>query len=986
MWTNNSFARQARRAGKPNREDSVSPAATTSLLTPELLSKLAALTTDEDRRAFLKEKRLLLQADVIAELNAATLQEFRINTVTALSLADAAILVANTVCRLELVAQSKRIKGNVLSERGEYQSAVAVYDEAEQLFEQAKDREGVGRTVTAAIHPHMMIGDYDRAFALAQKAQEIFFELGDARRLARLENNIGNIYHRQDRFQEALDHYEHAYQQLLPYRDSEELSISLNNMSMCLISLNDFAKAMSSYERAKYLLQDRDIPLIHLTTDYNIAYLYYLRGDYRRAIEGLKSARLAGDKLGDKYLVALCYLDLSDIYVELNLSSEVHEIAQHGYQLFRELNIGYEAAKTLVNQAIAFGQEGKTRKSLELFGEAKRLFAKEKNEVWQWLIDLYQAIVLFSAGRYYEARRFASDAADYFDATFLQNKAAICHLLLAQVAIHTDDLAVARTECLRGLEIVKKLDAPILHYQAHFLLGKIEQAAGSYASAYLRYQQARFDLESLRSNLYRDELKISFMKNKSELYERLVELCTNPDFPEGSDEEAFKYMELAKSRNLSELMFHKSHNNLVPKLGQSELVHKIRELREELNWYQHRIELEQLRPEKNTAETIATLRANAQDREKTLLRILEDLPDTSLEASTLSATMYASIDKIRSVLPADATLVEYYFAGERIVAAVLTANSLDVVQVTTLSRVSESLRFFRFQLGRTQLSPQVGGAPQEMYDSTVGHLAELHKELIDPIKRYLHTRHLVVVPHGKLHYLPFSALYDGHKFLIDSYDISYAPSAAVFALCYRPRDNSGAPDTTGEDSVVFGVPDEKAPFIAEEAEAVHRILPNSELYLGSQATHERLAQKGARSRVVHLATHGRFRPDNPMFSGIGLGDGYLYLYELYQMRLNAELLTLSGCATGLNVVSAGDELLGLIRGALYAGARSLLLSLWDVHDVSTQKFMTAFYRRFQHGENKATAAAEAAKEIRAEFPHPYHWAPFALIGNISPRQ
>ena len=104
---------------------------------------------------------------------------------------------------------------------------------------------------------------------------------------------------------------------------------------------------------------------------------------------------------------------------------------------------------------------------------------------------------------------------------------------------------------MAGLEIVKKLDSPILQYQGRFLLGCIDQAAGSYASAYLQYQQARHSLEGLRSNLYRDELKISFMKNKSELYERMVELCIDPDFNEGTDEEAFKYMELAKSRNLS---------------------------------------------------------------------------------------------------------------------------------------------------------------------------------------------------------------------------------------------------------------------------------------------------------------------------------------------------------------------------------------------------------------------------------------------------
>lgn len=949
--------------------------ATSTPLTSEDLARISALTTPDDRRKFLADHKSLVSADVVAELNAATMKEFRVNTATALVLADTAIQIANILCRLELLAQSKRIKAHVLSERGEYVTAIALYNEAETLFHQAKDPEGVGRTVTAAIHPHIMVGDYDGAFALATKAQDIFSEMGDKRRLARLENNIGNIFHRQDRFEEALKHYEYAYEQLLPYADAEELTISLNNMSMCLISLNDFAKALASYERAKYLLLDHDIPLIHLTTDYNIAYLYYLRGDYRRAIEGLKSARVVGDKIGDKYLVALCYLDLSDIYVELNLSSEVHDIAHHGYQLFRELEIGYEAAKTLVNQAIAFGQEGKTAKALETFGEAKRLFLKEKNEVWQWLIDLYQAIVLFSAGRYYEARHFASGAANYFNNTLLRNKAAICHFLLAQIAIHTGDLTTARGECLTGLDIVKKLDSPILQYQGHFLLGRIDQAAGSHASAYLQYQQARHSLENLRSNLYRDELKISFMKNKSELYESMVELSLDPDFDEGTDEEAFKYIELAKSRNLSELMFQRGHNAPAPKHGQSELVHKIRELREELNWYQHRIELEQMRSAQNSAETVATLREKATEKEKTLLAILQDLPQGSPEASAIAPAECATIASLQSVLPGDTTLLEYYFAGDYIVAAVVTQQSFHIAHVTTLSRVSESLRFFRFQLGRIHLQAHLGhGTAKEMYDSTVGHLAELHKELIDPVSQYIHTRNLVVVPHGNLHYLPFHALHTGDEFLIDLHDISYAPSATVFALCHRPG------EATAAGSAIFGVPDEKAPLIQDEVNAVHRMIPDSELYLGSDATHEKLIEKGIDSRVIHVATHGTFRPDNPMFSGIALGDGYLHLYELYQMRLNAELLAFSGCATGLNVVSAGDELLGLVRGALYAGARSLLLTLWDVNDASTQKFMTEFYRRFQTGENKATAAAEAAKEIRKEYPHPYYWAPFTIVG------
>jgi CHAT domain-containing protein len=950
------------------------PAATQ--ISPSVLSALSLLDNDTRRGAFLRRHKLL-GAETIRELNAATQQELRVNTKNALSLAESAILAARGTRKKELLAQSYRMKANVLAASGEYQAAVELYDAALALFQKEEDQEGLGRTLTAAIQPHIMLGAYDRAFHFARRAQKIFRKLKDERRLARLENNIGNIYHRQDRFEEALTHYLRAYQQLLPHADIEELTISLNNMSMCLISMNDFAQALLTYERAKKLLQTRDLPLIHLITDYNIAYLYYLRGNYRRAIEMLKSARIAGEAIGYTYLVALCYLDLSDIYVELNLSAEVNDVAEQGYLLFRKLDIGYEAAKTLANRAIAFGQDGKTRRALELFSEAKPLFVKEKNEVWPWLIDLYQAIVLFREGRYYEARRLAIGAAAFFDGSLQKDKAVLCHFLLAQVAVRTGNTAAGRTECSRALEVLESLDAPILRYQGHYLLGQIEHAEGNFRSAYAEYQHARAELESLRSNLGRDEMRISFMKNKTELYERLVELCLSSELPQASLEEAWQYIELAKSRSLTELMFQRSHTLPEAKPGQSELVHRIRDLREELNWYQHRIELEQLRPEQNAAERIEKLRTEAQGREKALLTVLGELAETGVESASFPSRGDVSLEKIRALLPDDASCLEYYSAGEEILAVVLTKRTLDIVPVATVSQVSEALRLLRFQLGRLQQSPDPAQASTgNMYRAAVAHLGELYNELVAPVRAQLGAGHLVVVPHGLLHYLPFHALHDGEKFLMDSYTISYAPSAAVYALCHRPSEGSGG------GSLVLGLPDAQAPLIQEEVEAVHRILPHSELFLSEEANHELLYRKAPPSKLIHIATHGNFRPDNPMFSGIRLGDGYLHLYEMYQMQLSADLLTLSGCATGLNVIAAGDELLGLIRGALYAGARSLLLTLWDVNDRSTAQFMTSFYRRLQRSGNKAAALAEAAKEVREQHPHPYYWAPFVLVGKV----
>ena len=117
-----------------------------------------------------------------------------------------------------------------------------------------------------------------------------------------------------------------------------------------------------------------------------------------------------------------------------------------------------------------------------------------------------------------------------------------------------------------------------------------------------------------------------------------------------------------------------------------------------------------------------------------------------------------------------------------------------------------------------------------------------------------------------------------------------------------------------------------------------------------------------------------------MFSGIRLADSCLSLYDLYQMKLPVELVTLSGCSTGLNVVSAGDEILGLARGLICAGAQSALLSLWDVQDQSTADFMTTFYERLGSSENKAQAVHDAALQLRKSHRHPYYWAPFVLIG------
>jgi CHAT domain-containing protein len=107
----------------------------------------------------------------------------------------------------------------------------------------------------------------------------------------------------------------------------------------------------------------------------------------------------------------------------------------------------------------------------------------------------------------------------------------------------------------------------------------------------------------------------------------------------------------------------------------------------------------------------------------------------------------------------------------------------------------------------------------------------------------------------------------------------------------------------------------------------------------------------------------------------------LNFYSLLDLELNAEMVTLSACHTGVNQVFPGDELHGLMRGFLYAGAPSLVASLWAANDVSTSEFMCEMYRRLQAGETKRSAIRGAQLAMKDAYGHPYYWAPFVLMGN-----
>ena len=938
----------------------------------ELCLALGRLTAEDDRRVFIREHPVLLDLSIVEALAENVRTTVRVDVREAVTLADAALAIAKEHGDHTAMARSLRAKANAMWVMGDCKAATQLFTRAANLFEEGGKTDEVGRTLSSSLQALTLLGEYEAAFAAAAKARDIFVKLDDRLRLARLEINLANVYHRQNRFAEALAAYERAYEELLPHRDSEAIGVALHNMAVCLIALDDFPRALKVYERVRDFCEQNDMPLLAAQADYNAAYLYYLRGEYTKALELLTSVREACLRNGDAYHVGLCDLDQSEIYLELRLVSQAAEMAENSYSRFQQLGMNFESARSLANFAIALSLGGNFSKALVLFGQAREFLLHENNQVWAYLLDLYRAVVLAEQDELSGALEFARVAEQFFRSAHMPSKQVHCLLLLARISLREGDLNTATEYCSKALEVLKVLDMPNLVHQARFLQGQILEASLSPEAAYESYQVARNALEALRSSLAKEELKIGFMRSRTDVYSRMTKLCLERRDDECSAEEAFSHVEAAKSRTLRDLLVGgPSPVGINP--SDTKTDNRAHELRAELNWYYNRLEREQLSKDGLSPDQRTKLSDEARQRERQLSSLLLQAPASAHVGAAIRNSSAASIEEIRTSLGPDMTLVEYFAIESTIHAAVVTTGSLKFVSLAPLDDVVPSLRLLKFQLSKAHLNEgyreRFGDA---LLRSVLRHLESLYAKLIAPLEGLLEHQNLVLVPFGPLHSLPFHALYDGKEYLIDRFAMCYAPSASIFAykLCSRASEDSP--------SMVFGISDSRTPHIQEEAEAVAKALPRSKLFLGPDATAQRLRDEGQWCRFIHIASHGHFRPDSPLFSAIQLGDGPLNLYDLYRINLHVEMLALSGCVTGMNAVEEGDELLGLTRGLLYAGACSLLLSLWDVDDRSTADFMKEFYGALQN-KGKINAFQLATKKVRDRYPHPYQWASFKLI-------
>ncbi|MBI2865647.1 MAG: CHAT domain-containing protein [Chloroflexi bacterium] len=894
----------------------------------------------------------------------------------ALKIADIMLMACRSTADLVCSGLSLWAKANVLRELGEYDDALSHYGQAESVLARADDPMDVASTLIGKIDALMYLSKYGEASAAARKARQLFLEQGEVLLAAKVDANMGNLYHRTDHYRAALQRYGRARRTFFQLGEKVLVAQVDVNRANVLTLVDRFSTALGAYRRARAVFDQSGAKAVVAMIDANMGFLFHQMGRLNRALELYTAAATTFLDLGIVKNAATVDLDLAQVHLDLNMPSECLALCESALAVFERLGMRAEKAQALAVMALGRARLGQSQEALQLLEESGALCHLEENEVRAASADLSRAVLLVksrpNSTALDQALKLAKQSAEVFRKHGIAGKIGVTSLVEGQVHALRGETHRAVLSYDYALGLATRFGLPWLTHQVLHAKGRLLSTVNA-DQAVQCLEEAIGVLEGMREELRSEGARNLFLGDKLQAYRDLVLLLLD----KGDDgvRRAFQYVERAKSRALVDLLRGELEVRVRGEADQG-LVRRIQALREELNWFYNRLDEGDGKGQRLSSQRLEHIAAEVRVRERQLAQCMDRLQLASPEYSGLYGRSLPCLEEVQSALDGDEALVEYYDAGQEILCFVVTRSSLHVQRGVANPEVVAALaRRLSFQFGKFNYGDRyIADHFDQLLAATNDCLSHLYDELLRPIEGRIEGMKLVFVPHGGLHALPFHAFRDGDQYVIQHHDVSYSPSAGVlrFVVDRKPADFRSC--------LLVGVSDERAPAVEEEIESIRHLLPKHRCVTGKAATMSALRANSGSWDIVHIASHALFSSGNPMFSRLRLADGWLNVYDIYNLRLNASLVTLSSCQTGVSKIVGSDEIIGISRGFLYAGAASLLASLWAVNDLSTANLMRTFYQNLVHGASKRSALRSAQIQMEAEYGHPYYWAPFVLVG------
>jgi len=918
--------------------------------------------------------------------------------------------------------------GRDLLEKGEYEGAIAYFNKLLGLAgTRDRDRLEILRCLSVA---YWYAGSYSEAAKSCQKAFEIASSMGLREGISSIEAEVAL----QKAYSRALDlkakgdlpgsnqSFEEAW------RNSQSPGCGIYGPK--LLRTWSFNYLGHPDARKKYMnlnVQALGMALgLKLKREasraaHNIGNTYLMNGDFSHALSLYLNAwyYLRDSKPNDDALK--CLNNIAIAYISLGDYDKAHDYINDAIKSMQPGDPGLFEASLLINMGQIFQSLARSSQDPEDYARAAECFTtyinlKKREGGDDLSLNALNGMagVYVDQGRLNEAKALLLPVMDRVKADKTSALAGMTLLNLAAIALKKGEVAEAEDYCREARGAAKQSQDILQLIRAAQGLGRCAERRNDYGQAIAFYNEALGVIYSAGSRIHNEASRAEFISRSREPFQALIELCyklAGKGLPGVFERELFRVSESYRARSFMDFLAKRSRRKgTLPPDDTGGLI------ADKLNG--ERLDL--------LKELSRGARSQAVDEElQSRIKHIDDMLDAAVfdkqlqGDATAALTVPFSLNTFQNSLLSDRTaLVEYLLGDERSYLICITKNSFHLVALPSAQSVQDSLAAYLSFLEDPSI-PASKGLPAAR---------RLYADLLMPAEGFIPASvdHLIIVPDGILFRLPFETLAlpgggppSAAKYLNDRYILSYAPSAsALFYLTRKPK------NPYPKEALVFGAPDYLRPrpgaaadgafsaasvldeiykrngFVMapipyarrEMTDLARRVRPeNTDLYSGDKATEGAFKRLDLEAyRLIHLACHAFSDDRYPLRSSLVFSagpddteDGFLQVSEMYDMRTNADLVVLSACQTGRGKIVRNEGILGLPRIFFYMGARSVISTLWPVHDKAGAVFMDYFYDAYFQGAGKARALQIAKRKMAGtRYGHPYYWASFTLTGEF----
>jgi CHAT domain-containing protein/Flp pilus assembly protein TadD len=876
-------------------------------------------------------------------------------------------------------------EGRRLYFQGDFEAAKQRFHESSELYQRIK---GLPHPLSLKYEAlcYQYQDDLDKALTLFQEALRVDKEIGGSKAISDSLNNVGWVFYLKGDYSEAIKYLKEA-EPTAHEPDPGDIQWNkgrvLANLGAAYIAIGNYSMALKCL---RYVLDQGKLYNDTMNQTRTLQHLGNLErswGNHSNALkyyeEAIRVARQSYTQPYNRAYLVDALNDLGALYAQVKRFARARASFQEALAVSRELGTRRLIAQCLNNLGSLFREQGNLSEALNQHQEALRLSQETE------LVPM-MALALGELGLDSMKSEEYSDAIAYFN---------------------------------QALEVGGRGLTAELKARVYLGLAESHEKLGEWQKALDYYHRAIESIEQVRLEALSEDRKLGYWQTKQATFERAISLVHRlyQKTPQSSyGYQAFAYAEQARARAFLDMLAEARvyvRQGLSPDVQQEEraIFQEMTRINKAL-LHERLSRNERVKLEEDFAET-----------EERLQEFRQQLRLNHPAYAELLHSQPIDLEKVRKDLLGENTLlVEFLLGDEKSFMWSVSRKQFHMVMLPSRSLIESYVKRFRKAITSASINVESINRCHRL-------AFQIYNLLLKPIEKALaqHKR-LVIIPDGILYYLPFEALVVRGattvrpSFLLSTHSINYAPSASVLAQLITSKEmgdnklellaygdpvfsrrqlrnasnrSDNAPTSTVRDFYQQrGINLEPLPHTRREVKGIVAQYPLAfrKAALGIKAAESGFKREPLdRYRRLHLATHGLIDERAPARSGIVFSfvgeqeeDGVLQMNEIFNLRLDSDLVVLSACRTGMGKIVRGEGIAGLTRAFLYAGSRSVVVSLWNVQDLSTAEFMKTFHKYLRAGKSKVEALRMAKLDtLHSDIPayrHPYYWAAFVLVG------